>query len=70
MEIHDFTSSVMLHHLDEVRIEHITNQRFTMKEIGEIEIAQQFDSDFNYKRSLINNVISRTNASGKQCADS
>ena len=49
---------------DEVRIEYINNQRFTMKEIGEIETAQQFDSDFNYKRSLINNVISRTNASG------
>ena len=49
---------------DEVRIEYINNQRFTMREIGEIETAQQFDSDFNYKRSLINNVISRTNASG------
>ena len=44
---------------EDIRIEYLDNQRFTMKEIGEIERTQQLDSQFNYTRQLINDAVSR-----------
>ena len=44
---------------EDIRIEYIDNQRFTMKEIGEIEKTQQLDSEFNYTRQLINDATNR-----------
>jgi len=45
---------------EDIRIEYIDNQRFTMKEIGEIEKTQQLDAEFNYTRQLINDATNRT----------
>ena len=45
---------------EDIRIEYIDNQRFTMREIGEIERTQQLDSEFNYTRQLINDASNRT----------
>ena len=44
---------------EDIRVEYIDNQRFTMKEIGDIERTQQLDSQFNYTRQLINDAVSR-----------
>tara|TARA_E500000318_G_C3569262_1_gene217109 strand:- start:624 stop:6215 length:5592 start_codon:yes stop_codon:yes gene_type:complete len=44
---------------EDIRIEYIDNQRFTMKEIGELEKTQQLDSEFNYTRQLINDATNR-----------
>ena len=47
---------------EDIRVEYIDNQRFTMKEIGEIERTQQLDSQFNYTRQLISDATSRAKA--------
>ena len=48
--------------VDDIRVEYIDNQRFTMRDIGVIEDTQALDQEFNYRRVLINDTISRANA--------
>ncbi len=47
---------------EDIRVVYIDNQRFTMRDIGEIEQTQESDSDAAYRRGLISQAVSRANS--------
>ena len=47
---------------EDIRVVYIDNQRFTMRDIGEIEQTQEADSDIAYRRGLISQAVSRANS--------
>ncbi len=49
---------------EDVKAVYIDNQRFTMREIGDIERTQEFDATARYKSQLVNAAISRVNSAG------
>ena len=48
--------------VDDIRIEYIDTQRFTMEDIGVLEDTQYSDANFNYKRILVSDTVARANA--------
>jgi len=47
---------------EDIRVVYIDNQRFTMRDIGELEQTQESDSDAAYRRGLISQAVARANS--------
>jgi hypothetical protein len=52
LELYRVTVPAFTYNIDDVKVQYLNNQRFTMKDIGNIEDATFADNEFNYRAAL------------------